>query len=72
MGPKTAGEIERIRRAVTKHGRYSAAARAERRQSMPFPAMVSARPWLDNAAWTVLRGFFRGAMDKTAKPAFMR
>jgi hypothetical protein len=29
-GPKTAEGIERIRRAVTKHGRYSAAAKAER------------------------------------------
>jgi hypothetical protein len=28
-GPKTAEGIERIRRAVTKHGRYSKAARAE-------------------------------------------
>src|SRR5215831_13673653 len=30
-GPKTAEGIERIRRAVTKHGRYSRAAKAERR-----------------------------------------
>jgi hypothetical protein len=30
-GPKTAEGIERIRRAVTKHGRYSGAAKAERR-----------------------------------------
>jgi hypothetical protein len=30
-GPKTAAGIERIRQAVTKHGRHSAAARAERR-----------------------------------------
>jgi hypothetical protein len=30
-GPKTAAGIERIRRAVTKHGHYSAAAKAERR-----------------------------------------
>lgn len=30
-GPKTAAGIERIRRAITKHGRYSAAAKAERR-----------------------------------------
>src|SRR5215831_18145393 len=30
-GPKTAEGIERIRRAVTKHGRYSAEAKAERR-----------------------------------------
>src|SRR5205085_622261 len=30
-GPKTAEGIARIRRAVTKHGRYSAAAKAERR-----------------------------------------
>ncbi len=29
-GPKTSEGIERIRRAVTKHGRYSARARAER------------------------------------------
>jgi len=29
-GPKTAEGIERIRRAVTKHGRYSAGARADR------------------------------------------
>jgi hypothetical protein len=29
-GPKTAEGIERIRRAVTKHGRYSHAAKAER------------------------------------------
>src|ERR1022692_1801106 len=31
-GPKTAAGIERIRRAVTKHGRYSKTAREERRQ----------------------------------------
>ena len=31
-GPKTAAGIERIRRAVTKHGRYSAAARLERQR----------------------------------------
>jgi hypothetical protein len=31
-GPKTAEGIERIRRAVTKHGRYSAAAKIERQQ----------------------------------------
>jgi hypothetical protein len=31
MGPKTAEGIERIRRAVTKHGRYSAAAKTEAR-----------------------------------------
>jgi len=30
-GPKTAEGIERIRRAVTKHGRYSKQANAERR-----------------------------------------
>lgn len=30
-GAKTAKGMERIRRAVTKHGRYSAAAKAERR-----------------------------------------
>src|SRR5437016_2638814 len=30
-GPKTAEGIERIRRVVTKHGRYSHAARRERR-----------------------------------------
>jgi hypothetical protein len=30
-GPKTAEGIERIRRAVTKHGRYSRAARDEKR-----------------------------------------
>src|SRR6266849_2083547 len=30
-GPKTAEGVERIRRAVTKHGRYSSAAKAERR-----------------------------------------
>jgi len=29
-GPKTLEGIERIRRAVTKHGRYTKAARAER------------------------------------------
>jgi hypothetical protein len=29
-GPKTAEGIERIRRAVTKHGRYTARAKAER------------------------------------------
>jgi hypothetical protein len=29
-GPKTRDGIERIRRAVTKHGRYSGAAKAER------------------------------------------
>jgi hypothetical protein len=33
-GPKTVEGIERIRRAVTKHGRYSAAAKAERRASL--------------------------------------
>jgi hypothetical protein len=32
-GPKTAAGIERIRRAVTKHGYYSRAAREERQQS---------------------------------------
>ena len=31
-GPKTAEGIARIRRAVTKHGRYSAAARFERQR----------------------------------------
>jgi hypothetical protein len=31
-GPKTAEGIERIRRAVTKHGRYSAAAKIEQQQ----------------------------------------
>jgi len=31
-GPKTAAGIARIRWAVTKHGRYSAAAKAEREQ----------------------------------------
>ena len=30
-GPKTVEGIERIRRAVTKHGHYSASAKAERR-----------------------------------------
>jgi hypothetical protein len=30
-GPRTPEGIERIRQAVTKHGRYSAAAQAERR-----------------------------------------
>ncbi len=30
-GPKTAAGIERLRLAVTKHGRHSAAAKAERR-----------------------------------------
>ena len=30
-GPKTGEGTERIRRAVTRHGRYSAAAKAERR-----------------------------------------
>ena len=35
-GPKTAEGIERIRRAVTKHGRYTAAAKAERRRSRLF------------------------------------
>jgi hypothetical protein len=30
-GPKTAAGIERIRRAVTKHGRYSKTRKAERR-----------------------------------------
>ena len=30
MGPKTAEGIERIRRAVTKHGNYSKRAKAER------------------------------------------
>ncbi len=32
-GPKTPEGIERIRRAVTKHGRFSAAAKAERLHS---------------------------------------
>jgi hypothetical protein len=32
-GPKTAKGIERIRRAVTKHGRYSENARGERSQN---------------------------------------
>ena len=31
-GPKTAEGIERIRRAVTKHGRYSKTAKVERRK----------------------------------------
>jgi hypothetical protein len=31
-GPRTAAGIERIRLALTKHGRYSQAARAERQQ----------------------------------------
>lgn len=31
-GPRTAAGIERIRQALTKHGRYSQAARAERQQ----------------------------------------
>ena len=31
-GPKTGDGIERIRRAVTKHGRYSGAAKAERQR----------------------------------------
>ena len=31
-GPKTPEGIERIRRATMKHGRYSQAAKAERRQ----------------------------------------
>jgi hypothetical protein len=35
-GPKTAEGIERIRRAVTKHGRYTAAAKAERRRFRQF------------------------------------
>jgi hypothetical protein len=35
-GPKTSEGIERIRRAVTKHGRYTAAAKAERRQLRLF------------------------------------
>jgi hypothetical protein len=35
-GPRTAEGIERIRRAVTKHGRYTAAAKAERRQLRLF------------------------------------
>jgi len=35
-GPKTAEGIERIRRAVTKHGRYTAAAKAERRRLRLF------------------------------------
>ena len=30
-GPKTAAGIERIRQALTKHGRYSGASKAERR-----------------------------------------
>jgi hypothetical protein len=35
-GPRTAEGIERIRRAVTKHGRYTAAAKAERRRFRLF------------------------------------
>ena len=31
-GPKTAEGMERIRRAVTKHGRYTAAAKVEQKQ----------------------------------------
>jgi len=31
-GPRTPEGMERIRQAVTKHGRYSAAAKAERRE----------------------------------------
>jgi len=36
-GPRTAAGIERIRRALTKHGRYSQAARVERAQ---FRALI--------------------------------
>ena len=32
MGPKTPAGIDRIRRAVTKHGQYSKRARAERQK----------------------------------------
>ena len=35
-GPKTLAGIERIRKAVTKHGRYSARAIAERRLFRQF------------------------------------
>jgi hypothetical protein len=35
-GPTTADGIERIRRAVTKHGRFTAAAKAERRRLQLF------------------------------------
>jgi len=35
-GPKTAEGIERVRRAVTKHGRYSVGAKAERATSKSF------------------------------------
>jgi hypothetical protein len=38
-GPKTAAGIERIRRAVTKHGRYSKAMKAETRY---FQALLKA------------------------------
>jgi hypothetical protein len=35
-GPKTAEGIERIRRAVTKHGMYTGAAKAERQTVRAF------------------------------------
>jgi hypothetical protein len=35
-GPRTAEGIDRIRRAVTKHGRYTAVAKAERRKYRQF------------------------------------
>jgi hypothetical protein len=43
-GPKTLEGIERIRRAMTKHGRCRAAAKAERRQLRMF--MKEAREML--------------------------
>ncbi len=55
-GPKTPEGIERIRRAVTKHGRYSRAATAERRfvrqligQSREHLVRVEGLPRLKNA-----------------------
>ncbi len=43
-GPKTEDGIERIRRAVTKHGRYSASAKAEQQSIRAL--LRDARAWL--------------------------
>ena len=44
-GPRTEEGIERIRRAVTKHGRYSNAAKAERKSIRAL--LRDARAWLN-------------------------
>jgi len=41
-GPRTAEGIERIRRAVTKHGLYSAKAKSERRQARQIRQLMLA------------------------------